>query len=213
MNHSTRKVIPALLVSLIALTLAGCALPRPSVRGKIQEDFLEQLGGPANGKGVIETVWLQINDVYEMLPMEGGTAGGLARVARLEQKLIAKNPNTRMVIAGDFFSPSALGAAEVEGRKLNGRQLVDTLAAAGLDIAVFGNHEFDIPEEDFRLRLEESKSRFTWVGGNVLDAKSGKPFAGTLPYSVIEFADQEGDRVRIGILALTIDSTQKPYVK
>ena len=46
MTHLTRKVIPALLVSLIALTLAGCALPRPSVRGKIQEDFLEKLGAP-----------------------------------------------------------------------------------------------------------------------------------------------------------------------
>jgi len=213
MTPQLRKVFPPVALLAIAITLNNCAMTRPAHRGKIQEDFLEELQGPANGKGVIETVWLQINDVYEMLPMEGGTAGGLARVARLEQKLIAENPNTRMIIAGDFFSPSALGAAEVDGRKLNGRQMVDTLAAAGLDIAVFGNHEFDIPEEDFRLRLEESKNRFSWIGGNVLDAKTGKPFSGTSPHPVIEFADQEGDRVRIGILALTIDSSQKPYVK
>jgi 5'-nucleotidase/UDP-sugar diphosphatase len=213
MTPHLRKVVPHLTVLALAITLGSCALTRPAQRGKIQEDFLEQLQGPANGQGMIETVWLQINDVYEMLPMEGGTAGGLARVARLEQKLIAENPNTRMIIAGDFFSPSALGAAEVDGRKLNGRQMVDTLAAAGLDVAVFGNHEFDIPEEDFRLRLEESKNRFSWIGGNVLDAKTGKPFAGTTPHPVIEFADQDGDRVRIGILALTIDSSQKPYVK
>ncbi len=202
-----------LTIGIISLSL-GCSTTHSlNHRGAIQEDFIENLRGTGDGAGTIETVWLQINDVYEMLPLEGGRAGGLARVAKLEQKLIAKNPNTRMVIAGDFLSPSAIGAAEFEGRKLNGRQMLDTLAEAGLDIAVFGNHEFDIPEEDFRLRLQETKHRFKWVSGNVLDSKTGAPFEGTSPYAVLEFTDQDGDRVRIGILNVTIDSSRKPYVR
>ena len=207
--------------SLLLITGAGilnsCSTTPVAIhaihRGEIREELMNGLEGPGNGPGKIETVWLQINDVYEMLPLEGGLSGGLARLSKLEQKLIARNPNTRMVLAGDFLSPSAIGAAEFEGRKLAGRQMLDTLAEAGLDITTFGNHEFDISEEDFRLRLKETRNRFTWISANVLDAKTDLPFEGTLPHQVIEFADQDGDRVRVGILSVTLDSNRKPYVK
>jgi 5'-nucleotidase/UDP-sugar diphosphatase len=211
------KIRTSALILTLTAALSACSTVitpiRALHRGEIKEELLNSFKGPGDGEGRIETLWLQINDVYEMLPTEGGLSGGLARVSKLEQKLIARNPNTRMVIAGDFFSPSAIGAAEYEGRKLHGRQMLDTLAEAGLDIATFGNHEFDIPEEDFRLRLKETRKRFTWVSANVLDAATNQPYEGTIPHQVIEFADQDGDRVRIGILSVTLPSSRKPYVK
>ena len=59
--------------------------------------------------GKIEIVVLQINDDYEIAPLPGDDLGGLARVATLKKQLIKENPNTIMVLAGDFVSPSVIG--------------------------------------------------------------------------------------------------------
>jgi 5'-nucleotidase len=79
------------------------------------------------------------------------------------------------VIAGDFLNPSASNSARFKGKPLNGRHMVDTLNGF-LDLAAFGNHEFDLDEADFRARLRES--RFDWVSSNATDARSGAPFPG-----------------------------------
>ncbi len=52
---------------------------------------------------------LQLNDVYEITPIEGGTRGGLARVATLRQQLLKENPRTYTILAGDSFSPFCVG--------------------------------------------------------------------------------------------------------
>ena len=65
------------------------------------------------------------------------------------------------------MSPSALGTARVNGERLNGKQMVAVLNAAGIEWGTFGNHEFDIPEAALRARLAESK--FKLVASNVTD--------------------------------------------
>ena len=104
--------------------------------------------------GRIEVVFLQINDVYEIAPL-GDNTGGLARVADVRQELLAKNPNTFTVLAGDFISPSVIGTLKYEGKRIRGRQMVETLNALGLDWVVFGNHEFDYDQEDLQANRRE----------------------------------------------------------
>ena len=91
---------------------------------------------------------LQINDVYEISPLDRGRVGGMARFAAVLRRLEAENPNTIAVIAGDFLSPSLISSLSrrVDGREVRiaGEQMVDVLNAAGLDYATFGNHEFDV---------------------------------------------------------------------
>ncbi len=58
---------------------------------------------------------LQINDAYEITPVEGGRSGGPARVATIRRRRLAGNANTVTVLAGDFLSPAALGTASVDG--------------------------------------------------------------------------------------------------
>ena len=53
---------------------------------------------------------LQLNDVYDAMPVEGGRRGGLARVTTLYQQLREENPNIFSVMVGDFLAPSAIGA-------------------------------------------------------------------------------------------------------
>ena len=57
----------------------------------------------------IQWTFLQMNDVYELIPLGGGNKGGLARVATIRRLLLEENSNTITVLSGDVVSPSALG--------------------------------------------------------------------------------------------------------
>ncbi|HEY9751830.1 MAG TPA: hypothetical protein V6C46_02680, partial [Coleofasciculaceae cyanobacterium] len=84
---------------------------------------------------VVPITLLHLNDLYEITAVEGGKRGGLARVATLRKQLLAQNPRTITVLAGDLLSPSALGTAIVEGQRLAGQQMVAVMNAIGLDYA------------------------------------------------------------------------------
>lgn len=176
----------------IASGLLGCAQP-----------------GRAPGAPPATVTIVHLNDVYEILPVEGGKAGGLARVATVIRELKAAGGPVLVTLGGDYLSPSALGTAIVDGRPLAGRQMVDVLNATGVDWATFGNHEFDVSEAAFRAHLEQA--RFRIVSGNVTDA-AGRPFPG-VPASAVVPVDVGGRTVRIGLVGVTIDSTKKPWVR
>lgn len=152
---------------------------------------------------------LQINDVYEIGAVAGGTEGGIARLATLRKQLAEENPQTIMVIAGDFFSPSAIGTARLNGERLAGAQMVDCLNHAGLDHATFGNHEFDLNHGEFLKRMAES--RFAWTCSNVYDNDGGM-FPGVELWRILTFHNDAGDTVDVGLFGLCIDSNPKPYV-
>lgn len=153
---------------------------------------------------------LHLNDLSEIGPVQGGRRGGLARVATIRKQLLAVNPHTITILGGDALSPSALGTAVVDGQPLAGRQMVAVMNAVGFDYATFGNHEFDIPQEQFQQRLKES--RFQWFSSNVTDA-SGKPFAGVLPAVIFTVPGEKGAVARVGMLALTLDMNPQPWVR
>ncbi len=157
----------------------------------------------------IEFQILQMNDVYEISTLAGGTEAGLARVATIRKELLAENENTLTIIAGDFFSPSALGTATVDGDRLAGQQMVSSLNYLGLDLATFGNHEFDIKEPQFRARLAESE--FQWFSGNVRDA-AGERWGDIPDYVIRTIEGEDGEAIRVGFVGTTIPSNPAPYV-
>ena len=164
---------------------------------------------PAGGGSVVALTILQMNDVYELTPVSGGMEGGLARVATLRANLRAENPNTFTVLAGDLLNPSALSTAMVDGQRLAGRQMVDVMNILGLDYATFGNHEFDLSQENLALRLAESK--FTWVSSNVTQA-DGQPFANVPANVTFTARNDDGQEIRIGLFGLTVGSNAATYV-
>lgn len=149
----------------------------------------------AFGQTVRVTI-LHVNDVYQFAPVEGGKRGGLARLLTLKKEAVAENPNTLFTFGGDTVSPS------VETRTYKGAQMIDAWNAVGLDYAVFGNHEFDIKTVELLARMKESK--FTWLGANVIDVKSGKIFAGTPRYAVRDIGG-----VKIGFIGLLLPETKQ----
>src|SRR5689334_16885147 len=113
-------------------------------------------GQPAiKDDGKISITFLQLNDVYEIAPLEKGTVGGMARVATVRKQLLSQNPNTCTVLSGDFLFPSAMGTIAYEGKAIKGRQMVEAMNAAGIDLVTFGNHEFDLKEAELKDRINE----------------------------------------------------------
>jgi len=151
---------------------------------------------------------VHLNDVYEILPGEGGKSGGLARVASVIKQLKATQPAVLVTLGGDYLSPSALGTAIVDGQRLAGRQMVDVLNATGVDWATFGNHEFDVSEAQFRAHLGQAK--FGLVS-NVTDG-ADRPFAGVAASAIVTLP-AAGRPIRLGLVGVTIDATKKDWVR
>lgn len=207
---------PVGLAGAVALlSLAGCARnprPAPPVGTPAPVDrFLPAVPDPT--PGTVRLTILHINDVYEITPAEGGKTGGLARVATLLRDLERRNPNTIMTLGGDFLSPSAVGTARVNGERLAGRQMVAVLNAVGLDVAVLGNHEFDLTREELQRRIAES--RFAYVTANATDS-AGRGFPDVRPRLILAFAAGGAggtDSVRVGITGVVVDANRRPWVR
>jgi 5'-nucleotidase/UDP-sugar diphosphatase len=200
-SHRALRVI--LCLTVLALVAAGCSRDR------------DDAAGPGSGATttqpdtVVSMSLIHMNDVYELTPVSGGKEGGLARLATLRRQVLAGNPNTYTVLAGDLLSPSALGTATVEGERLAGRQMVDVMNILGLDYATFGNHEFDLTQEQLTRRLSESRVR--WFSSNVTDP-AGQPLPNVPTNIVFTARNGQGNEVRVGLFGLTLNSNPASFV-
>ena len=200
-----KKIPGYLLITVIILVNACTSLKNAGVR---------------TDDGKIDITLVQINDVYEIAPLNGGKAGGMARISTVKKNYLRTNPNTFLVIAGDFLSPSVYNSLSYNNSKIRGKQMVDVMNTAGVNLAVFGNHEFDIPEADLQKRINESN--FTWVSSNTFHKKGNDiiPFAkenatGTAAFPetyIMTVKDDDGTSVRIGYIGLTLPFNKATYV-
>ena len=145
---------------------------------------------------LVRVTFLHVNDVYQFMPVDGGTRGGLARLLTLKKEALKENPHTLFTLGGDTISPS------VETRTYKGAQMIDAWNAVGIDYAVLGNHEFDLKSDVLLERIKESK--FVWLGANVFDTRNNKIFADTPPFVIREF-----DGVKIGIIGFLLPETKQ----
>jgi 2',3'-cyclic-nucleotide 2'-phosphodiesterase (5'-nucleotidase family) len=169
--------------------------------------------------GKIDITFLQLNDVYEISPLDHGKVGGMARVATIHKELYKKNKNTYTLLAGDFLSPSAIGTIYDSAVKkpIAGMHMLEALNKVGIDIATFGNHEFDIEKE----QLDEAinKSSFNWVSSNVTYRNStglgrfsqtkNSVTSSIPPYLIESFKDEDGTEIQIGIIGLTVKTPDR----
>src|SRR6267378_2185066 len=180
-NRRRGEAVARLVWLVLACVLAGCAAP----------DTRTAAAAPP---GVVEITLLQINDAYVLEPVDGGRRGGMARLATLVKRLRAAHPNVVFAHAGDALSPSPMSTA------LRGAQMIAVLNALGLDVATFGNHEFDFGPAVLRERVAES--RFLWLSANVVERTSGRPFGGAARERWLERGG-----LRLGLFGLTTTET------
>jgi 2',3'-cyclic-nucleotide 2'-phosphodiesterase (5'-nucleotidase family) len=170
----------------------------------------------------IDFTILQINDVYEIAPLEGGKAGGMARVAQVKQELLKENPNTIAMLAGDFLSPSLMATVKMEnGERIAGLQMVETLNAMGMDYVTFGNHEFDLSDlETLQKRIDQSTFEYTTCNAFMVKNGQTMPFTQKIKgedrpipkYLIREFKNPAGQSMKIGVLGVVLPFNQQDYV-
>ncbi|MBR9919467.1 MAG: bifunctional metallophosphatase/5'-nucleotidase [Bacteroidetes bacterium] len=163
---------------------------------------------------------LHINDVYEIAPLEGGKVGGMARVAQLYNDLKEKGEPLLFVHAGDFLNPSLLGNLKYEGSRIKGAQMIEVMNACGIDVVAFGNHEFDLDQEELQARMNESD--FAWIGTSVRLMENGEP----VPFYKEQngyrtecddvyfwnIQDADGTKIKVGLFSSTVASNPRDYV-
>jgi len=191
----------------IIVTASSCKTARNATTG-LKDD------------GKIEVVFVQVNDVYEIAPLAAGKEGGMARVATLKKEYQKKNANTFLVMAGDFLSPSVYNSLQYEGKRIRGKQMVDAMNAAGMDLVVFGNHEFDIAENELQERINESG--FQWISSNTFHKRKDGVFpfeknnnTGMPPFPktfIMNVKDKDGTAAKIGFIGLTLPFNRADYV-
>jgi 2',3'-cyclic-nucleotide 2'-phosphodiesterase (5'-nucleotidase family) len=160
----------------------------------------------------LEVDLLQVNDVYEIAGLNNGSVGGMARVATLKKRLRRENSNVLLLLAGDFISPSVFNNVRQAGTAVAGKQMIESMDAAGVDLVVFGNHEFDFSYHVLQQRIDESN--FQWLASNVahVTASGPQPFQQQhvdIPTTwTKKFTSGDGYSVTIGFFGLTISDNR-----
>ena len=200
MNGAVRRLLG--LVTLASLGCAGgAAHPAPP---------------PAPTSSSVRFTILQINDVYKIEGLLGGTVGGLARVRTLRKNLEAEGRYVLVLHGGDLLFPSVMSKYLRGNPMIRALNLLDGDAAA-FDpslVVVFGNHEFD--DRDPGLLLGRvAQSDFAWVSSNTryrtVAGAAGEPFSMRVP-NAHDFLVKEVGGARLGIFGLTTDAQPRDYV-
>ena len=156
---------------------------------------------------------LQINDVYKIEGLAGGTSGGMARIREFREHLEADGTPVLLLHAGDLLYPSVMS------KYLDAKQMVDVMNlldgnASTADprlIVTFGNHEFDNKTPD-KLLARLGESQFQWVSSNTLTCNSlndcPAPFRTRAP-QVKETVVVDVGGTRVGIFGILYEMTDE----
>ena len=136
---------------------------------------------------------LYFNDAHEIAPVSDhlGERGGVARTKTVIENTKRENPNTIVVFGGDLAGGSLFGGF------YHGFPIVEAFNKIPVDIATFGQHDFD-----FGTRITEQlvdSSHFQWFSSN-LQYKDGTPFNHLPTLLTRQVAD-----LHIGFIGLTDD--------
>ncbi|WBX70166.1 bifunctional metallophosphatase/5'-nucleotidase [Tenacibaculum retecalamus] len=208
------KQIKILFIIILTITIVGCDSKKNNKKTAITSHQFKKEAG--------KTYFniLQLNDVYEIAPIQNDEFGGMARVETVHQNVLKENKNGMLVLAGDFLNPSLIGTMKVNGSRVRGKQMVEVMNAMNFDLVAFGNHEFDLSYTNLQERLNESK--FDWISANVLHNKDGKQeyfhktINGEKEYLkdsyIREFENEDGTKLKVGFISACIPSNPKGYV-
>ncbi len=134
---------------------------------------------------------LYFNDAHELLPVEDelGERGGVARLKTVLDGLRRSAPASAVVFGGDLAGGTLFGGL------YRGRPMVEAFNVIGLDLASFGQHDFDFGAAHTEELIRQSS--FPWITSNLVD-RGGRPFAGLPTTAILSLGG-----LRVGFVGLT----------
>ena len=136
---------------------------------------------------------MYFNDAHEISPVvnQYGDRGGVARLKTAIDRVREENKHTLVAFGGD------LGGGTLFGGVYQGFPMVEAFNKINIDIANFGQHDFDFGSDVTKELVEQSE--FQWISSNLTDSE-GKPFADVPTYKIF---NKQG--IKIGVISLTDD--------
>lgn len=147
---------------------------------------------------------LYFNDAHEIAPVvdELGERGGISRVKTIIDSVKKENHHTLVVFGGDCAGGTLFGAM------YHGLPIVEAFNKIPVDIANFGQHDFDFGLDE-NLKLIKN-SQFDWINSNLVDEED-EPYADLPVYKIEELSG-----ITIGFLGLTdamVTTTRSENIK
>lgn len=137
---------------------------------------------------VAATTLLYFNDAHEIEPVDEGVRGGMARLAGVIAAERARTEQVLVLFGGDLAGGTLFGL-------MKGEPIVDAFNLIGVDVATFGQHDFDHGVTHTRELI--ARSAFPWITSNLTEL-DGQPFNQLPQYKVIEVGG-----LRLGFIGLT----------
>ncbi len=133
---------------------------------------------------------LYFQDGHEIAPVDqkGNEHGGIARLSGVLNEARAEGVPTTTIFGGDLAGGTLFGAV------YRGEAMVDGFNKVGVEVASFGNHDFDFGAEQARKLV--GLSQFTWVNTNLTNT-DGTPFLPTTSFI------KEVGGIKVGYIGLT----------
>ena len=134
---------------------------------------------------------LYFNDAHEIAPVfdDLGERGGISRVKAIVDEIKRENPHTLVIFGGDCAGGTLFGAI------YHGLPMVEAFNKIPVDIANFGQHDFDFGLDE-NLKLIQN-SQFDWITSNLINDKN-EPYADLPIYKIVELSG-----ITIGFIGLT----------
>lgn len=134
---------------------------------------------------------LYFNDAHEISPVvnQFGDRGGVARLKTAIDRVRKENKHTIAAFGGD------LGGGTLFGAVYQGFPMVEAFNEINIDIANFGQHDFDFGSDVTKKLVKQSE--FQWISSNLTDSE-GKTFVDVPTYKII---NKQG--IKIGVISLT----------
>lgn len=134
---------------------------------------------------------LYFNDAHELAPVrtDMGAIGGVSRMKTVIDSIKRETPDALVLFGGD------LGGGTLGGKLFRGTVMVETLNSFPVDLATFGQHDFDYGIENTLSLI--TRSHFTWLSSNISDRR-GRPLPG-----VPLIARKEAGGLKVGFIGLT----------
>lgn len=134
---------------------------------------------------------LYFTDAHEIAPFpySKGTKGGVARFKTVVEELKSQKKDVIVTFGGD------LAGGTLFGKVYKGFPMVEALNEIPIDIANFGQHEFDFGVENARKLVSQSK--FQWFSSNLTNLK-GEPL-----YKLPQYIIKEKNGIKVGFVGLT----------
>lgn len=184
---------PARIVgaSLLATGLAAAGLTSAAAETSAAVPAASQGQSQIQGHAQRPATLLYFHDAHEIGPVltGGQDRGGVARLATAVRAVEEQNPATAVVFGGDLAGGTLFGGL------YKGVPMVEALGEVGVDLANFGQHDFDFGVEHTRELV--AASDFPWITSNLTDT-AGSPFVERGTWAV-----QRVGKVRVGFVGLT----------